>query len=431
MKALHNDCFTPASASGGGSMNLEEALRLLEYKLQPVAETKRVSLREAARRILAEDVVAARDVPFSDNSAVDGYAVCFDDLKPGGETALPVAGRIAAGHPLAEPAERGAAYRIFTGAALPEGENGVGPDTVAMQEDCVVTGNFVKFPAGLMRGNNVRLRGEDIAKGSRVLARGRRLRPPDIGIAASLGLASLAVYRKLRVALFSTGDELREPGRPASASALFDSNRYGLAALLQTLPCDVTDLGILPDDKKTISAALGKAAHDHDLILTSGGVSMGEEDHVRTAVESQGAIDFWKLAIKPGHPLAFGHIHAKDHDAVFFGLPGNPVAVMVTFLRIVRPAILRMAGASPSAPLIFRVPADFAFTKKRERVEWIRAQLVPDAGGRLVARKHPKDGSGILTAIAESDGLVELVECVREVKPGDLVDFLPFSEVMG
>ena len=435
MKALHNDCFTPSNASGGGSMNLEEALRLLECELQPVAETERVPLREAARRILADDIVAARDVPISDNSAVDGYAVRFDDLKRVGETALPVAGRIAAGHALGEPAKRGAAYRIFTGAALPQAEDGSGPDTVAMQEDCVMTGSFVKFPAGLVRGANVRLRGEDIAEGSRVLARGRRLLPPDIGVAASLGLASLPVYRKLRVALFSTGDELREPGQSAGNGALFDSNRYGLIALLQTLPCDVTDLGILPDDYETIRAAIGKAARGHDLLLTSGGVSMGEEDHVRTAVASQGSIDFWKLAIKPGHPIAFGRVHARDraenHDAAFFGLPGNPVAVMVTFLRIVRPAILRLAGASASAPLMFRVPADFAFKKKRERVEWIRAQLLPDAGGRLVAHMHSKDGSGILTAISESDGLVELVESVREVKPGDLVDFLPFSEVMG
>jgi len=431
MKALHNDYFTARSKPGGGSMRLDDALQRLERDLQPVAESERVSLHEAARRILADDIVAPRDVPSRDNSAVDGYAVCFDDLKPGGETVLPVAGRIAAGHELGEPAKRGDAYCIFTGAALPQGEAGTGPDTVSMQEDCLVTGNLVKFPAGLMRGANVRLRGEDIAEGTRVLVRGRRLLAPDIGIAASLGLASLPVYRKLRVALFSTGDELREPGHSAGGAAIFDSNRHGIAALLQTLPCEVTDLGILPDDKKTIGAALGKAARDHDLILTSGGVSMGDEDHVRTAVESQGAIDFWKLAIKPGHPLAFGHVHATDHDAIFFGLPGNPVAVMVTFLRIVRPAILRLAGASPLAPLIFRVPADFAFTKKRQRVEWIRAQLLPDAAGRLVARKHPKDGSGILTAIAESDGLVELVESVRDVKPGDLVDFLPFSEVMG
>jgi molybdopterin molybdotransferase len=430
MKALHNDCFTPGSTSDGGSMRLDDALRLLDHELQAVAETERVPLRQATRRILAEDIVAARDVPLSDNSAVDGYAVCFDDLKRDGETALPIAGRIVAGHALGQSAKRGAAYRIFTGAALPQEEVGAGPDTVAMQEDCVVAGSLVKFPAGLVRGANVRRRGEDIAEGSRVLARGRRLLPPEIGVAASLGLASLAVYRKLRVALFSTGDELREPGQSAGG-ALFDSNRFGIAALLQTLPCDVTDLGILPDDREIIRAAIGKAARDHDLLLTSGGVSMGEEDHVRAAVESQGAIDFWKLAIKPGHPIAFGRVHAKGHNAAFLGLPGNPVAVMVTFLRIVRPAILRLAGASPTAPLIFRVPADFAFKKTRERVEWIRAQLAPDAGGRLVARKHPKDGSGVLTAIAESDGLVELVESVREVKPGDLVDFLPFSEVMG
>lgn len=426
MRTLANDCF----ATGGELMRLVDALALIDSQLRPVNGTERAALREARHRILCEDIVAERDVPPADNAAVDGYAVYFDDLKPDAESLLPVAGRVAAGRPLGYSPARGEAYRIFTGAPIPVAEDGTGPDTVVMQEDCVLIGGLVRIPAGVTRGTNARKRGEDIETGETVLRRGRRLLPPDIGLAASLGLPSLAVYKKLRVAVFSTGDEIQDPGGPLAAGSIYDSNRYGLIALLQGLACDITDLGILPDDVKTIREALAGAAQDHDLLVTSGGVSTGEEDHVRAAVEALGAIHFWRVAIKPGRPIAFGRIGSAPREAVFIGLPGNPVAVMVTFLRLARPAILRLAGATETAPHVFRVAADFSYKKKRERTEWIRARLSREADGRLVARKHPKDGSGILTSMTESDGLIELPDAVREVKAGDLVDFLPFSEVM-
>lgn len=428
MSALTNDCF----ATGGEMMRLLDAIALIEAQLPAVTGTESVPLGEARRRILAEDIVAARDVPPADNAAVDGFAFYFDDLKPEGDSLLPVAGRVAAGRPLGHSPARGEAYRIFTGAPLPAADDGSGPDTVVMQEDCAVIGGLVRIPAGIARGANARKRSEDIATGETVLRRGRRLQPPDIGLAGSLGLATLPVRKKLRVAVFSTGDEVRDPkeNEELPAGAIYDSNRHGLIALLQGLACEITDLGILPDDMKTIRDALGAAAPGHDVLITSGGVSTGEEDHMRAAVEALGSLHFWRVAIKPGRPIAFGRIASGGHDTVFIGLPGNPVAVMVTFLRLARVAILRLSGATATTPHLFRVAVDFAHKKKRERTEWIRVRLERDAEGGLVARKHPKDGSGILTSMTESDGLVELSDAVREVNPGDLADFLPFSEVM-
>jgi len=426
MGAVRDDCF----AAGDALMCLDAAIAAIATRLTPVTGRESVALADALHRILAEDLTAGRDVPPADNAAVDGFALYFDDLDPEGESELAVAGRIAAGHPLDRPPRRGEAYRIFTGAPMPVDANGGGPDTVVMQEDCVAADARVRIPPGVKRGANRRKRGEDIRAGDAVLARGTRLSPADIALAASIGLSSLPVHKRLRVAVFSTGDEVCDPGEPLCEGGIYDSNRYGLMALLQTLACEITDLGILPDDREKIRTALAAAARSHDLLITSGGVSTGEEDHVRAAVESQGRLHFWRLAIKPGRPIAFGTLAAGGREAVFIGLPGNPVAVMVTFLRLARPAILRLSGARDAAPLVFRVPADFAYKKKRERFEWMRARLVPDAGGHLIARKHPKDGSGILTSMTESDGLVEIGEAVREIKPGDLVDFLPFSEVM-
>lgn len=426
MSALADDCF----ATGAEMMRLADAVGLIETQLGAVTGIEQVALTEARKRILAEDIVAARDVPPADNAAVDGYAVYFADLRPEGETLLPVGGRVAAGRPLDHSPAPGEAYRIFTGAPLPRADDGSGPDTVVMQEDCALIGGLLQVPAGAKRGANARKRGEDIEAGGIVLRREQRLRPPDIGLAASLGLSVLPVHKKLRVAVFSTGDELRLPGEELSCGAIYDSNRYGLIALLQGLACEITDLGILRDDKRDIREALAAAAGTHDAIITSGGVSTGEEDHVRDAVEALGAIHFWRVAIKPGRPIAFGRITAGARQTAFIGLPGNPVAVMVTFLRLARPAILRLSGAGATAPTIFRVEAGFDFRKKRERTEWIRARLERQADGRLVAHKHPKDGSGILTSMTESDGVVEIGDAVHEVKAGEPVDFLPFSEVM-
>ncbi|HEY7608561.1 MAG TPA: gephyrin-like molybdotransferase Glp [Alphaproteobacteria bacterium] len=419
MAQLSDDCF----AFGGPLIGLDAALKLLLERTEAVTGIETVTLAAARGRVLAEDIVAPRDVPPHDNAAVDGYALYFDDLAAGAETVLRVAGRAAAGHPFEGVQKRATAVRIFTGAPMPGGE-GDGPDTVMMQEDCVEKDGFVRVPPGIKRGSNRRKRGEDVKAGTPILRAGRRLKPQDIGLAASIGLTALRVRTRLRVALFSTGDEIRDPGVEAPAGTVYDANRFSLRALLESLGCAVTDLGILPDRFETIRDALGAAAAAHDLILTSGGMSTGEEDHIKPAVEALGSLHFWRLAIKPGRPIAFGQVKRVP----FVGLPGNPVAVLVTFLRIARPLILRLSGAEAPPPLLFKLRADFDHKKKAGRREWVRAFVSRDGGG-AVLRKFPRQGAGILTSMVESDGLVELGEDVTHLKAGETVDFLPFSEV--
>jgi molybdopterin molybdotransferase len=422
MAQLSDDCF----AHGGALMSVDAALALLADRVTTVAEPETVPLAEAHERVLANDLVAARNVPPHDNSAVDGYAVYFDDLDSEDETRLPVIGRAAAGHPFAGTQARGTAVRIFTGAAMPGGpDGGAGPDTVMMQEDCRLDGDVAALRPGIKRGSNRRKSGEDIASGATVLHGGQRLRPQDIGAAASLGLTELAVRRALAVALFSTGDELREPGAEAAPGTVYDANRFTLMALLKRLGCRVGDFGILPDKREAIATALDVAAREYDAVITSGGVSSGEEDHVGAVLEKLGSLYFWRLAIKPGRPLALGQIRGK----VFIGLPGNPVAMMVTFLRFARPVLLRLLGAKEIEPVLFRVRADFEHKKKLGRREWVRARLIADGSGALSARKFPREGAGILTSMVEADGLVELPESLTHLSAGSMVDFLPFSEV--
>ena len=417
MAQLSNDCFALGAKS---RMTAAEALDLLGARLEPAVGGETVGLRAAAGRILAEDLIADRAVPPHDNSAVDGYAVRFDDLSPVAESRLKLAGRAAAGHPVATPLPRRGAVRIFTGAPMPDGA-----DTVMMQEDCREEDGAVIVPPGIERGANSRRAGEDVARGATVLRAGRRLRPQDLGLAASIGRTALPVRRRLRVALFSTGDEVREPGAALARGCVYDANRYALMALLDGLGCAVDDLGIVPDRYDAIHAALAAAAAGHEAIVTSGGVSAGEEDHVRAAVAALGAIHFWQLAIRPGRPIALGQVGA----AAFIGLPGNPAAMMVTFLRLARPALLRLAGASEITPAIFRVRSEFGYKKKSGRREWIRCRLVPGPDGFPAARKFPREGAGILTSLVESDGLVELPEELTRLEAGTMVDFLPFSEV--
>ncbi|MBC8158885.1 MAG: molybdopterin molybdotransferase MoeA [Alphaproteobacteria bacterium] len=412
-----DDCFTP----GSELMPLEEALALLANTLEPATGIETVALIEGLNRTLAETVISDRDVPPHNNSAVDGYAFFFDDVLPDGETRLPVTGRIAAGHPLNRPAKRGEALRIFTGAPVPDGS-----DTIIMQEDVRVEGDEVVFGPGIKRGANLRLRGEDIEAGDAVLQSGTLLRPQELGLAASVGRAQLAVRKRLRVAIFSTGDEVRDPGGDAPAGCIFDANRYTIGALLQDLGCRVTDLGILPDNFETIRDALDEASGAHDMLITSGGVSVGDEDHVKAAIDALGSIHFWRLAIKPGRPIALG----KAGKAAFIGLPGNPVAAMTTFMRIARPVILWLSGRNDVAPHIYRVRSAFAFKKKAGRREWLRAHLVKDADGEPRAAKFASDGSGVLMSMVVADGLVELPEDMATLNEGDLVDFLPFSEVV-
>ncbi len=416
MAQLSDDCF----AFGGTLMTAGEALAQLSERLDVVAGRETVPLRQARGRILAADLVAPFPVPPHDNAAVDGYAVYFDDLDGEGETRLPVGARIAAGQSMEHPVPRGEAVRIFTGAPMPPG-----PDTVLMQEDCARQDDSVVIPPGIKRGANRRHAGEDIEAGSVVLRQGRRLRAQDVGLAASIGRAALEVRTRLRVALFSTGDEIREVTEELPPGCVYDANRYALAGLLDELGCEVDDLGILQDSVGAVRTALADAAASHDLIMTSGGVSTGEEDHVRAAVGALGAIHFWRLAIRPGRPLALGQVGRVP----FIGLPGNPVAVMVTFMRFARPAILRLAGAADVAPKTFPVRAAFAYRKKVSRREWLRVSLHTDETGMPYVTKFPRDGAGILSSMVGSDGLLELPEDLAAVEEGATVDFLPFSEV--
>ncbi len=416
MAQLSDDCF----AHGGRLMLTAEALALLDERIVAIGGVEDVALRGARGRTLAEDIVAERHVPPHDNSAVDGYAFCWDRARDGGRLAI-AATVAAAGHPIERPVDAGEATRIFTGAVMP-----AGLDTVAMQEDCRIEDGHVVIPAGLAKGDNRRRAGEDVRAGNTVLRAGHRIRPQDIGLAASIGRTALGVFRRLSVAVFSTGDEVVEPGAALPDGAVYDANRYALMAMAEALDAGVTDLGVLPDDEAVVRETLRAAADVHDLIITSGGVSVGEEDHVRAAVEAIGNLHFWRLAIKPGRPLAMGQVAGVP----FVGLPGNPAAAMVTFLRFVRPLILRLSGGADAAPLLFRVRADFDHRKKAARREFVRARLIDDGDGGVAAVKFERDGAGILTSMVEADGLVELPEDMTHLRRGTDVDFLPFSEVL-
>lgn len=425
MAQLKDDCF----AFGGGLIPLDDALAAFSDRLGPVRGVETVGLTAARGRIAAEDVIAARSVPPHDNSAVDGYAVYFADLNPEGETRLKVTGRVAAGHPLDRPQKKGEAVRIFTGAPMPVGPSGGqadGPDTVFMEEDATMEGDVVLLPQGLKKGSNRRYAGEDVKAGGTVLEKGHRIEAQDLGLVASVGVAKVAVYEPLRAAVFSTGDEIRDPGADAPEGCVFDANRYTLMGLLADQGVRVTDLGILPDRQDAIEGALKAAAADHDVLITSGGVSAGEEDHVKAAVQALGAIDFWRLAIKPGRPIALGTVAGT----AFIGLPGNPAAAAVTFMMVARPLIRLLAGGRMVAPARYKVLADFDYKKKSGRREWVRARLDRDTQGGLIARKFRSSGAGILSSITESDGLVELPEPLEKLAAGSPVDFLPFAEVM-
>ena len=413
MAQLTDDCF----AFGTKPMRIEEAVALIAERFPVIAGTETVPLGLADGRIAAEDVFAGHDLPPFANAAVDGYAVRFADLNPESESVLPVGGRLPAGA-AAGAIPAGTAIRIFTGAPMPPGA-----DTVFMQEDVRREGDRVVLPPGLKPGANARPAGEDLEKGSLAIPAGQRLRPQDLALAAATGHARIAVRHRLRVALFSTGDELTEPGAALRPGAIHDSNRVLLATLLTRLGVTVDDLGILRDDPATLPAHLAEAARDHDLILTSGGVSTGEEDHVKAAVEALGALMLWRLAIKPGRPVAAGLVAGTP----FVGLPGNPVAVYVTLLFVVRPLLARLGGARHEPPLAWPVRAGFGYRKKAGRREFVRVSLVRGEDGTVEARKFPRDGAGVLTSLSESDGLVELPDDAIGITPGDTLAYYPHS----
>ena len=416
-RALIDDCF----AHHPKRLTAAEALDLLRTRIQPVAGRESVPLAAAHGRILAEEVVSPRDVPAFDNVAVDGFAFAHADLAAAGPTRLALMpGRAAAGHPFAGRLLPGAALRVLTGAPMP-----AGADSALMQEDVELRGDTVVIPAGVKRGANRRRAGEDMRSGQVALRPGIRLRPQDVGVAAALGRAALEVFRPLEVALFSTGDELREPGASLGPSETYDANRPILLGLLQALGCRVTDFGILPDRAEAVAEALSQAAIECDALITSGGASRGDEDHVVQAVGRLGQLHFWQIAVKPGRPLAFGRLGR----AVFVGLPGNPVAAVVCFLRFARPLLIALGGGRWPEPRAFLVPADFVMRKKPDRREYLRARLIPGPDGRTWAQRIEREGSGILTSLTEADGLVEVAEDATCVERGDLVEFVPFSEL--
>ena len=418
MAQLSDDCF----AFGGSMMSVDEAVGLIGARVARVEEIETVALKAADGRILARDIAAPLPLPPFTNSAVDGYAVRSGDLPDGAEAAFAVAGRVQAGASAGEAIQPGQAVRIFTGAPMPEGA-----DTVFMQEDVRLDGEGrVVLPVGLKSGANVRPAGEDVPMDMAALARGRRLRPQDVALAAAFGLTEIDVTRRIRVAVFSTGDELVSPGSPRGPAQLFDSNRFMLMAMLGRLGCEVSDLGIIADDRASLAQGLKQVADSHDLILTTGGVSTGEEDHVKAAVESAGRLVLWRMAIKPGRPVAMGIIGGTP----FIGLPGNPVASFVTFVHVVRPTVLALAGATPQPIVPMPVRAAFAYKKKIARREYVRVSLSRATDGVLEATKFPREGAGLLSSLVDTDGLVELGEDLTRVEPGQTVGFLGYASLM-
>ncbi len=422
MAQLTDDCF----AFGGPLLTVDDVERLIAERVSPVAETETVRLRQARGRALAIDVTAPVSLPPFDNSAVDGYAVRHSDLTGGGETRLEIGAAVLAGHASAN-LKPGQAIRIFTGAPMPDGA-----DTVFMQEDCRVEGNTVVLPHGLKAGANRRLKSEDVKAGSVVLPAGTRLAVHHIAMAAAVGLTELVVRRPVRVAIFSTGDEIVEPGKPLPEAAVYDANRALLVAMAEALGADVTDLGILKDEENVLAGALAGAAANADLVLTSGGVSTGDADYVRKAVEQMGTLTFWRTAIKPGRPVAMGVLRGDaGATAAFAGLPGNPVAAFVTFARIVRPLLLRLAGARAEPLIAHPVRAAFSYKKKAGRREYVRVSLARAADGVFEATKYAQDGAGVISSLTETDGLIELPEDVTGVMPGDMAGFISYAALIG
>ena len=413
-----NDCFLHDK----DRMRHQEALALLKARIRPVADVEPVTLAKAQGRILASAVTAPRDIPAADNSAVDGYAFRHADHDEAGGF-FKLDQRIAAGSAPTEVLGPWSAARIFTGAVMPPGA-----DTVAMQEDCERHSqdgkDFVIVPQGLKPGANCRKAGEDVAEGAAILEPGMPLRPQDVAAIASTGTSTVDVFRRLKVTILSTGDELLRPGEPMRPGAVYDANSHLLNGLCRSLPVDITDAGILPDNRQQVEEALGKAASQSDVILTTGGASRGEEDHILTALDTLGSRHMWQLAIKPGRPMMFGRIG----ECTFAGLPGNPVAAMVCFLLYVRPMLSVLGGGPFLEPQRFQIPADFAVPKKKpDRREFYRGILGTDPSGNTVARKFARDGSGLITGLREADGLIEIPEEATSVEQGAPVTFLPFS----
>ena len=403
--------------SGQKLMPIDEALALLLNNANPITETEKLPLSEAQGRILAEDLSSTIQVPPHDNSAMDGYAVHSSDLAGSTEVTLPTSQRIAAGT-MGTALKKGTAARIFTGAPIP-----AEADAVVMQEVCTPVGegadSAVKITGPIPVGKNLRKAGEDISIGDSILKTGTKLKPQDIGLTASVGIAEVNVYKRLRVGIFFTGDELREPSETLEPGQIYNSNRHTMRGLLEKLNCEIIDLGTVEDTLEATKEAMLKAAKISDLVMTSGGVSVGEEDYIRIALDELGKLDMWRINIKPGKPLAFG----KIGNTSFLGMPGNPVSVFATFCIFARPFILQKQGANETKANSFIVPAAFEWTKAGKRHEYVRAR-VEDG----VIKLFPHQGSGVLTSTSWANGLA-IIPADTKVKPKDLIEFIPFSEL--
>jgi len=399
-------------------LSFDEALARLLTSARTVSEVRCLPTLAAAGRVLARAQQATVDAPLLDNSAMDGYALAIADV-PRLPSRLPVSQRIPAGS-VGTPLQPGTAARIFTGAPIP-----AGADAVVMQELCEHADDAVLINHRPQAGEHIRRAGSDIAAGSEILPAGLRLRPQDTALAASVGIAELPVFRRLRVAVLFTGDELRMPGEPLPPGAIYNANRFLLTALLQQLGCVVRDLGQVPDDLPATRQALRAAAIDNDLVLSSGGVSVGEEDHVKAAVAAEGRIEMWKIAIKPGKPLAFGQIGSPGSEVACIGLPGNPVSCLITFLMLVRPFLLKMQGVHRITPPSYRLRADFDWLRPDARREFLRARSHADGGVEIFANQ----GAAVLSSAVWGDGLIDNPP-QQMIRRGDMVRFLPFSALL-
>ena len=399
-----------------------EAMRRIRAHVRPLEATETVAVINALGRVAARDVVSPMDVPGHTNSAMDGYACAGDSLPDGSPGWYRVVGSAFAGRPFTGRVGPSQAVRIMTGAVMPGGT-----DTVVMQEHVEIEDDRVRIPPGVKSGQHVRQAGEDIAAGAIVVPRGRRIMPAEMGLLASLGVAQIEVHRKLRVAYFSTGDEIRPPGAPFEPGLVYDSNRFTMHGMLGRLGVEIVDLGIVPDRRDAVLDAFREASARADVVLSSGGASTGEADYVKEVLAELGQVGFWRIAIRPGRPLAFGLLG----DSVFFGLPGNPVAVMVTFYQFVAPAIRTASGEADSRPLpALEARCETRLRKKPGRVEYYRAVLERDASGALVVRSTGKSGSGLLHTMSDANCFIVLPEDGVTVEPGAMVDVQPFFGLM-
>lgn len=400
------------------NLTVDEARSFIESQLNPVTCVNKVEIRSALGRFLAEDIHSKINVPSHTNSAMDGYAIKGDDIPAQGNTKLNVTCKVLAGQPYDGEIHSGECARIMTGGMMPAGS-----DTVIMQEDVERIDDSITIQACHTKGQNVRQAGEDLAIGQVALHQGQKIMPAELGILASMGLSEIKVHRRLRVAFFSTGDELRSIGEPLGDGEIYDSNRYSLYGMLSRLGVEILDMGVIADRKKDIESAFNSASENADVVITSGGVSVGEADFVKETLDSLGKVKFWKIAMKPGRPLAFG----KINDAIFFGLPGNPVAVMVTFYQFVQNTLLTMAGAKIKPRLQLQLPCTTPFKKAPGRTIFIRGVISYDQQGKMSVSSTGQQGSGILNSMSQANCFIVLAHNDGPVNKGDIVTVEPFE----